>query len=157
MFWPHTDEQFYTTTPHFLLNLVVFGLPKNHRHFYIDLFRPVSTTSHHTSANSPHFNLRRFLNRIDLHICITLKMCIGLVTALGVGQSASSTCWYIIQTILTYSLRLINIHLTTIISTQQPSYPLSDLQIHSATLISTKQQSLWHHYHDLHGDGLPAF
>ena len=65
------------------------------------------------------------------------------------GQSASSASWYIIYTILTYSLRSINVNLTTVISTQPPSNLLSHPHIHSASLISTQQPSYElnnHHY-----------
>jgi hypothetical protein len=63
-------------------------------------------------------------------------MCVGVVIPSSVGQSASSsTSWYITHTILTYSLRSINVNLTTVISTQRSSYPLSDPHIRRTTII----------------------
>jgi len=62
-------------------------------------------------------------------------MCIGVVTPASVGQSASSTSWYITHTILTYSLRLINVNLMTVIFAQRPSYPLRDRRIGQTTII----------------------
>jgi hypothetical protein len=50
-------------------------------------------------------------------------VCVQVVTPLSMGQSTSSTSWYITHTILTYSLRSINVNLMTIIATQRPSYP----------------------------------
>jgi len=72
---------------------------------------------------------------LDLHIRITVTMCVGVVIPPSVGQSASSTGWYITHTILTYSLRSINVNLTTVISTQWPSYPLSDPRHRQTTII----------------------
>ena len=118
MFRQHTDQHLYIPTHHFLPNLVVFGLQKNPRHFYIYKFQPVSTNQHLTCSDSPHFTLRSYLNQIDLHICFTVRMCVGVVIPSSVGQSASSTSWYISHTIFTYSLRLINVNMTTVISTQ---------------------------------------
>jgi len=157
IFWLHMDRHFYTTTPHFLLNLLVFGLPKSHWHFYIYRFRSVSTNSHFASSDSPHFTLRCILNRIDLHIRITVTMCVGEVNPSSVGQSASNTSWYMTHTILIYSLRSINVNLTTVISTQRPSYALSDPPIYSATLISAEQPSLWYHHHEFQRDGPQVF
>jgi hypothetical protein len=63
-------------------------------------------------------------------------MCIGVVIPSSLGQSASSsTSWYIIHIILTYSLRSINVNVMTVISTQRSSYPLSDHHIRRKTMI----------------------
>jgi len=62
-------------------------------------------------------------------------MCVGVVTPPSVSQSASSTSWYITHTILTDSLRSITVNLTTVISTQQPSDPLSNPHIRRTTII----------------------
>jgi hypothetical protein len=101
MFRLDNDWHFYTTTPDFLLILVVFGLPKNNRHFCIYLFRPVTTTYHFASSDAPDFNLRRVFNHIELRIRITVTMWVAVVTPPSVGQSASGTSCYITNTILT--------------------------------------------------------
>jgi len=75
-----------------------------------------------------------------LHIRITMTMCVGVVTPPSVGQSASTTRWCITHTILTYSLRSINVNLTTVISTQIPSHPLSDPHIRRKTIIMAPPQ-----------------
>jgi len=49
-------------------------------------------------------------------------MCVAVVIPLRVGQSASSTSWYITHKILTYSCSSINDNLMTVISTQLPSF-----------------------------------
>jgi len=70
-------------------------------------------------------------------------MCIGVVIPSRVGQSASSTSWYIMHTILTYALRSINVNLTTVISTQRPSYALSDPHLHQTTITMAPPWVAW--------------
>jgi len=135
MFWPLTDQHSYTTTTHLHPNFVLFGLPNNHRHFFIYWFRPVSTNYHFASSDTPPLNLRRCLNRIDLHIRITVTKSIGVVIPSSVGQSASSTRWCLTHKILTYSLRSIYVNLRTVISTHRPSYQCSDPDILRTTSI----------------------
>jgi len=156
MFPRHTAQHVYKTMTDFLPNLVVFALPQNHRHFCIDLFGPVSTYYNCAFSHSPYINLWRILHQIGLHILNEVAMCAEVVTSLSIDPSASSTSWYLTYSILTYSLRSINIDWTTVISAQPPSYPLSDPHMHSAALISTQKPSLWHH-HEFHRDGLLAF
>jgi hypothetical protein len=126
MFRPQTVQQLYTTTPHILPNVVVFRLPKNHWHLLIYWLWPDSTNYHFLSLGSADFILLCFLMQVDLHVCIAIMICIGVVSLLSAGQSASSDSWYIEHTILTDWLGSINITLTTIISTEWPSYPLSN-------------------------------
>jgi len=135
MFRPLTNKHFYSTTTHCLPTLVVFGLSKSLWHFSIYLFRPVSTSYHFASSVCHHFNLERFLNWFHLHIRISVTMCVGAVIPLSVGQCASTTGWYITHLILTYSLRSINVNLTTDLSTQRPFYPPNDPHIHRKTII----------------------
>jgi len=67
-------------------------------------------------------------------------MCVGGVIPLRMGQSETSTSWYISHTILTDSLRSINVNLTTVISTQRPSYPLSNPHYCRTTIIKRPPQ-----------------
>jgi len=124
-------------------------LPNNHQHFCIYLFRLVSTNLHFASSDSPYFNLWHFLIWINLHIRITVRMCVGVVNPLSVGLGASSTRWYVMHTISP-----IHSYQWTLI--WRWSNPLSDPHIHSVIFISTKQVSLWHH-HEFHRDGQLMF
>jgi hypothetical protein len=84
------------------------------------------------SSDSPHFNLWRFLNRIDLQIHITVTMGVGVLP-----QRASVSAHLVLVRIshIQPSLRSINIDLTTVRSTQRPSFPLSDPHIRRTTII----------------------
>jgi len=106
----------------------------------------VPTNYHCPSSDSPHFNLRCLLHLIEFHRHITATMCEAVVIPSTVGFSVSRTGWYITHTIHIYSLISIDATLSTLIYTQQPSYPPSDHDIHQTPIIMALHRvtTRWH-------------